>query len=297
MDDWAQVLDQTDIRTARLIVELQLQDAQALKAAAGDKETAADANLACEILERELKQLKDQFPDRELGEAITVNSNKHEEALEGAAFGFKFDEDANRVLRVAQAPVKLDEDLNRAFRIPQAPDNVFQLPKAPVNLANCTACQDDQPRYGTAKAPCDHVYCRACLQLLFQQSMKDESLYPPRCCKTAIPLDSVRTLLTKALATDFINRKEELETHDRTYCHRQQCSTFIRPYTINGTLAHCPRCRVTTCTDCKGKFHEGDCPKDLAMEQVLATARVEKWMRCPECKRMIELMRGCNHIT
>lgn len=270
MDDWTQVLGQTDLRTARLIVELQLQDAIALKSAGDDQEATADATLAVDILERELKQIKELFPDRALGEAITANANRHEETLEAAAFNWKFDEDANRVLRV---------------------------PQAPVRLVTCTACQYNQPQAGTAKAPCGHEYCRACLEHLFQQSMKDETLYPPRCCKTTIPLDGVRALLTKALATDFVNRREEMETRDRTYCHRQQCSTFIRPYTINGNLAHCPRCRESTCTDCKGKWHYGDCPEDPELEQVLATARQEKWQRCSECKRMVELKRGCNHIT
>ena len=46
MDDWARALNQTDTRTARLIVEVQLQDAVALKAAGGDGKIAADATMA-----------------------------------------------------------------------------------------------------------------------------------------------------------------------------------------------------------------------------------------------------------
>lgn len=189
--------------------------------------------------------------------------------LEGAAFTWRFDEDAHRVIRIPQ------------------PEPV---------MAKCTACQEEHRVCFTAKAPCYHTYCRGCLENLFKQSMKDESLYPPRCCKNPIPVESIRGLLTKELTADFINREEEIETKDRTYCHVATCSTLIRPYTINGDLAHCPRCRATSCTECKAKFHDGACPRDDGLDLLLETAKVQKWQRCSECKRMVELKQGCNHI-
>jgi hypothetical protein len=52
----------------------------------------------------------------------------------------------------------------------------------------CTACTDRYPRYKIVTSNCGHRYCADCIKSLFMRSTKDESLYPPKCCKQAIPL-------------------------------------------------------------------------------------------------------------
>lgn len=44
-----------------------------------------------------------------------------------------------------------------------------------------------------------------------------------------MPWDDVRAVISERLATDFANKKEELDTHvgNRTYCSDASCSVFI----------------------------------------------------------------------
>ncbi|KAF4630193.1 hypothetical protein G7Y89_g7949 [Cudoniella acicularis] len=164
---------------------------------------------------------------------------------------------------------------------------------------SCVSCGDIFYPFSTAKMVCEHVYCQACLQTLVKNSLVDERLFPPRCCKQPFLMDNMRKLLTPDLISGYWEKKIELETRDRTYCSAPSCSTFLHPVNISADqkLGTCPVCFVGTCTICKGSEHDGDCPKDDEIQKVLDLAKQEGWRRCTECGRVVELKTGCNHIT
>lgn len=173
--------------------------------------------------------------------------------------------------------------------------------KAQQKLGHCVACGDTKAFFDVARVPCDHEYCRECLANLFEASMRDESLFPPRCDGQPIPLDQVRFFLPVDLAREFEERSVELSTNNRVYCHDPRCSTFIPPPAsvehMEGDWLRCPSCDKTTCTICKAAAHAGDCPDDTALQQLIDTAGDEQWQRCYQCHRFIELEQGCNHMT
>ena len=160
----------------------------------------------------------------------------------------------------------------------------------------CVACREETEFVNVARAPCRHEYCRSCLEALFQASITDESLFPPRCCRQPIAMSIARIFLKADLVQQYEKKKIEFETPNRTYCYSPDCSTFIDTSHIEGEVATCPNCRLTTCTSCKGRAHTGDCPNDIAMQQLLATARENGWQRCYSCWRVVELDHGCNHM-
>ena len=173
--------------------------------------------------------------------------------------------------------------------------------KTKQKLGYCVACGDTKDFFDVARVPCDHEYCRECLASLFQASMKDESLFPPRCDGQAIPLNQVLFFLPVKLAEEFEERSVELSAKNRVYCHDPRCSTFI-PWPVSlerieGEWLTCPACEKTTCTTCKAAAHTGDCPDDTALQQLLDTAGNEQWQRCYQCHRFVELEQGCNHMT
>jgi hypothetical protein len=161
----------------------------------------------------------------------------------------------------------------------------------------CEACREDKRFFEVARAPCQHEYCGGCLDELFRASMNDESLFPPRCCKQPIPFDAVRIFLTSSLAIEFRGKKLELETPNRTYCWATTCSAFINPNWIADDVATCSACQLETCTICKRESHQGECPNDEALRQLLETANGQGWQRCYQCWRVVELVHGCNHMT
>ena len=161
----------------------------------------------------------------------------------------------------------------------------------------CVACLEYTPKHDTMVVPCTHTYCRHCVSTLFAAAITDESLFPPRCCRHAITVDSVQAFLDADLVTDFKAKAVELRTPNRTYCSRPTCSAFITPDRIFGELGVCLDCGQTTCTTCKTASHEGDCPNDTALQSLLDTATANGWQRCYDCRRLVELVVGCNHMT
>ena len=167
----------------------------------------------------------------------------------------------------------------------------------PQKMIECISCSDKRPQLDISRCPCSHNYCRDCLQSLFHACLSDESLFPPRCCGKPIPLDSCRAHLSSTLAGEFLAKKVEFETPNRTYCHQPACSAFIPPQFIDGEVGTCVRCKNKTCAVCKGSSHQGDCPHDPAAQALLAVAQENGWQQCYGCRRLVELDHGCNHMS
>ncbi|GAM86209.1 hypothetical protein ANO11243_042210 [Dothideomycetidae sp. 11243] len=183
---------------------------------------------------------------------------------------------------------------------PIAESSKWAASRKPADIASsaiCAACRDDKAWFDIIEAPCGDSYCIDCLSDLFNSAMKDESLYPPRCCGQNIPFQQISALLEPTLAKEFDAKRAELDTKDRTYCYEPSCSTFITADGILEEVAACPSCARTTCTICKEAAHAGDCPNDTEKQRVVELAQVEGWQRCYSCRRFVELEMGCNHIT
>ncbi|KAI1337550.1 hypothetical protein F5Y15DRAFT_147566 [Xylariaceae sp. FL0016] len=52
-----------------------------------------------------------------------------------------------------------------------------------VERRQCDACAETKRLTDLARAPCRHEYCRDCLARLFWDATRDETFFPPRCCR------------------------------------------------------------------------------------------------------------------
>jgi hypothetical protein len=177
-------------------------------------------------------------------------------------------------------------------------------PSSVPQESTCSSCLDMHPKHDMLQLPCkdegdheNHAYCRDCLQRLFESSVTDPSHFPPRCCNKIIPLFSCTPFLSQALVVRFVERREELGTPNRTYCSNPKCSKWVRPANIKANVANCTECLQKTCATCKTKEHTGLCPEDKDVKELLSVARQKRWQTCPSCKEMVELEKGCYHIT
>lgn len=163
-------------------------------------------------------------------------------------------------------------------------------------VIECDTCGNCDRGF-VVKCPCGHNYCGQCLQTLLNQAVVDESLFPPRCCKQEFTMELMGPFLTGEQIKTFNDKKIEFGTPNRTYCHQPSCSTFIPPSLLAQPVVTCDECGKKTCTICKEKEHEEDCPKDVATQEILRLAREMGWQRCFSCHRIVELKTGCNHIS
>lgn len=164
----------------------------------------------------------------------------------------------------------------------------------------CNVCLEHLPAKETLTLRCTpepHIYCRRCLIDLFNTAIVDTTLFPPRCCKTVIPLDMCRALLSKQLVQDFDRKVEELATPNPTYCSDPDCSVFISLANITHGIAKCS-CGRKTCVVCKAMEHGNKlCPEDPHVQLLMDAAKRSKWQTCGKCKNMVELAAGCYHMT
>ncbi|KAL4749999.1 hypothetical protein BDW72DRAFT_194357 [Aspergillus terricola var. indicus] len=160
----------------------------------------------------------------------------------------------------------------------------------------CTACMEEFGVDEMAHLPCAHQYCRQCLAIIFERAIANEFSFPPRCCRP-ITIKTAHSFLDRELVRRYIHKKAELETRDKMYCHKAECSAFIHPSFIEHDLAICPKCGSATCIHCTREAHELDaCPVDAVTAELLQTASKKGWKRCWSCRRMVERAGGCPHM-
>ena len=166
-----------------------------------------------------------------------------------------------------------------------------------VRTEKCGSCWDLYDPNQLITAPCGHRFCQCCVRLVFNLAIRNESSFPPCCCRQPITLEIAEPMLTSDHRRDFALKAIEFGTDNRTYCHDTSCAAFILPDDIDGEKATCKTCGKVTCAICKSTEHKGDCPEDPAYVSLMAAATEAGYQACYQCKRMVELESGCYHIT
>ncbi|KAG4254461.1 hypothetical protein FPRO04_11457 [Fusarium proliferatum] len=169
-------------------------------------------------------------------------------------------------------------------------------PDLHVGTKECLYCREEIPEDEVFEALCSHVMCQPCLIRSIHTALKEESLFPPKCCGQVIPVDHTNAFITEELLTEYENKRDEFETANRTYCSDRACSAFIPLSSIHAGIAHCTRCEKRTCLNCLSEAHEGACTDDPESQRVVRLAEEEGWRRCEQCKNIVELTYGCFHI-
>src|SRR5258708_6907631 len=126
-----------------------------------------------------------------------------------------------------------------------------------LHSAPCVACGDTINGRYYVKAPCDHLYDLQCITDLIRHIITDESLFPPRCCKHAIPTHLFSALLPSGLREAFEKKSAEFSTptKDRRYCPQPACSLFLGSVQTLGRSATCASCKAAACTHCRKAAH------------------------------------------
>ncbi|KAI1822268.1 hypothetical protein F4861DRAFT_515432 [Xylaria intraflava] len=311
-----------DDETLSLILSLSREDAKEVASISKGKQAAgslSDAEFALQLYAQELDRAATYLSDRIMTRSICfalqadVNALLESERLERVAENDRriaIDLSAGRLddgcMAAGTGPAVTNSKPN-ITRVHETGSQIDGQPESSSWAASrkpeiserrpCAACGETRHFVDLAKAPCEHEYCSECLKNLFQNAMSDESLFPPRCCRQAIPIDPNRLFLGGDLVQQFKKKAVEFSTPNRTYCHQPACSAFIPPSAIKNGVARCPNCTAETCTTCKKVRHEGDCPADAELKRVLLIARQKKWQRCKSCSNMVESTGGCFQIT
>lgn len=321
-----------DEETAELILNLQIEDAHNYRSSQKGKQKegeTSDLDLAVQSQEAEFEQAASLLSDRRMcrsmnraiqDDGAVLSMARAEECLarrdHDLACSLAGDSAPTSAAEASTMKIPLTETLLSRFscmNISPQDDDVSSLvtysehdPGEGPSKANhfnahesveCTSCLENKANHEILLLHCGHTYCRPCVVQLFELSMDDESLFPPRCCGLPIARSAVQGLVGPQLLHRAERKDVERATTNRTYCSNVNCSTFILPEDIHGKQVTCTECGEITCVECKKTAHEGPCVLvDEGKEELLRVAREEGWRECPGCKNMVELRLGCNHI-
>ncbi|KAJ5835566.1 hypothetical protein N7447_001592, partial [Penicillium robsamsonii] len=297
-------LDATDLETADFVLQTALQDVEELlrsPARNGNYRRVRIDDHDCALLQwrSELRVRRRTQQDRR--EAIQIS--RQSRFSQAAILRGIRNREINGALAACAPPMQAHPPTQDFIPNPDAQVQVRQranvtatatVPPSGV-LREYVAYSDSDPGSNMFENSCLHVYCQECVIRLLQNSLADESLFPPRCCRLPLPLESARGFIDDALWARFEEKSIEYGDQFRTYCSESACSRYILPTYVHGTIGNCRSCNHQTCTLCKKITHQGECVDDRA--EVLELARVEGWQRCSNCSHLVELRSGCNHIT
>lgn len=146
--------------------------------------------------------------------------------------------------------------------------------------------------------------CNSCLKRIFNLSVTDPQHMPPKCCTDKnIPLDHVAPLFDDKFKRLWNKKFQEFTTKDRMYCPKKGCGEWIQPKdikldrSVGRRYGVCGKCKTKACKKCNMKWHGSkDCKNDDETRQLLDTAKKEGWQRCYNCKAVVQLAEGCNHM-
>ena len=167
----------------------------------------------------------------------------------------------------------------------------------------CASCFDDVPSNDAVELGCQHSYCSPCFTQLVTTAMQHENFWPPKCCLLDIPKQTLMINLPvlEVIKYSLKAREYAIPAGERWYCSRAECGKwFERAVTRRrDVVVTCTHCNYDMCLFCRGEQHVAGerCPQDRGLEATLAAADLEGWRRCYSCHTMVELNRGCRHIT
>lgn len=178
----------------------------------GAETFSSDQELAMRLYKEVLKKTASFFSDRALARSISDNSEFHEKAIEQRVLR------KQRYMRhgleqlnlsgiiiprnptdaKSQVQVLHDRLMGHpnpysvrefASKISDTTDNKVLNAESSAgessrstNRRQCIACLSDARVSQIVKLPCGQKYCTECLGSLFEKSMSDPTLFPPRCC-------------------------------------------------------------------------------------------------------------------
>ncbi|KAF2210366.1 hypothetical protein CERZMDRAFT_99429 [Cercospora zeae-maydis SCOH1-5] len=192
--------------------------------------------------------------------------------------------------------------------------NTFTARKPPRSNLICFACGDSLSHIRPIKINNYHC-CHACFdrpgayRAQFEAFIKGGIPKRPQLEREDIDFDACSWLFSEEFAEAFRRKLPESEcpAELRLYCARVDCGAFLGPRNKHKPKENacvcgaetCPRCRTMVADRMDGEVRPTShhCAKYGRNEALDGLVRGVDYQYCPCCRWMIELEKGCNHMT
>ncbi|KAF3919473.1 hypothetical protein ABW21_db0209767 [Orbilia brochopaga] len=108
----------------------------------------------------------------------------------------------------------------------------------------CGVCNEHVSAGISVRCPCGHIYCRECLRRVASTAIKDESMYPLKCCRQEVPAETLMKVLAASECQQYMDVGVEYATADLVHAKRN----FVTNAVCNGRIAHALAGKRSVCT-------------------------------------------------
>ncbi|RAO69664.1 uncharacterized protein BHQ10_005676 [Talaromyces amestolkiae] len=213
------------LRDQDMALQLMLEDLAELEGQQKGKQRAGestDKEVAFEAMKNEIHAARLLLQDRML--AARVGTVAHDET----------DSDSDSDSTISDLV-----DLTEQQDMPDASQELEIAPTKPTS--NCDSCLEQRQIFLIKS--CNHNYCHTCIRELFLGAIRDEELYPPRCCAEPFPAETASQVLGNNELDNFNQKATEYTAERRVYCADPGCSSFIPQSAIQSDVGTCPECQ------------------------------------------------------
>uniref|UniRef100_A0A5B7BLC9 RBR-type E3 ubiquitin transferase n=1 Tax=Davidia involucrata TaxID=16924 RepID=A0A5B7BLC9_DAVIN len=215
-------------------------------------------------------------------------------------------------------------DIEKPLRLAQVAIGITSFAtKEDGSFQNCSICCEEKPMPMMITLKCSHEFCSHCMKTYVDGKVQSSQV-PIRCpqlrckyciatteCRSFLPVNSYESLERALAEANVLNS-------DKIYCPFPNCSVLLDPHECLSTrvssssqsdnsCVECPVCQRFICVECGVPWHTSmSCEEyqNLPLEERDAgditlhrLAQNNRWRRCQQCRRMIELTHGCYHMT
>ncbi|CAN0913105.1 E3 ubiquitin-protein ligase RSL1 [Linum grandiflorum] len=215
-------------------------------------------------------------------------------------------------------------NLERPMRLAEIAIGIVSSPAiGDKSHENCSICCEEKISPMMITMKCSHKFCSHCMRT-YVEGKVESSQVPVRCpqlgCRYYLSVSECQSFLPHASNESFMKALGEAGPHhsNRIYCPYPNCSVALDPREClsarasssslsDNSCVECPVCQRFICVDCGVPWHSSmscDEYQNLPLGERDSTditlhrlARNKRWMRCQQCRSMIELTQGCYHMT
>ncbi|XP_074357992.1 E3 ubiquitin-protein ligase RSL1-like isoform X1 [Apium graveolens] len=203
------------------------------------------------------------------------------------------------------------------------PQTNKQVESTGTKIESCVICLEDVDVCQIFSVDgCSHRYCFSCMKQHVKVKLLNAIL--PKCphdgCPSVLKLDSCQKFLTPKWIDIMSERLTEaaIPVIEKIYCPYPRCSalmsrTGILEYTKSlypdvheCGVRKCMKCHGLFCVNCKVPWHnnmtcyvfkKNNISQHAEDVKLKTLAAHNRWRQCLKCNHMIELAKGCYHMT
>lgn len=167
----------------------------------------------------------------------------------------------------------------------------------------CSICQSQYRSNLIIQIDCGDIYCRSCLAEYIKIRISESQVLSMPCpnhqCPSQIPESRIEELVSSEIYNKYIRFKKVEELNKEPFlrfCPKPDCEGYAVG-SLKISKLDCNVCGYQYCFYCAEAWHEKEKCKFSEDQDMNKWAFANGVKYCPNCKRKVEKLMGCDHMT